>query len=104
LELIEVLALQHGPAHLSEPGFPIMTHTSFGRTTALVACFSPEPPSTEKLSTEIDYDRIAQTVIEKMRDAEQAKVRKVELSAAIDETVAAERDARLAGLRELMEV
>jgi hypothetical protein len=105
LELIEVLALQKGPAHLSEPGFPIMTHTSFGRTTALVACFSPEPPDTEELSVdvlEIDYDRIAQTVIEKMRDAEKAELRRAELVAAIDETVAVERDARLADLRELV--
>jgi hypothetical protein len=79
-----------------------MTHTSFGRTTALVACFSPEPPDTKELSIEIDYDRIAQAVIDKMRDAEKAELRRAELVTAIDETMAVERDARLADLRELV--
>lgn len=43
LALVEVLALSPGPRALSEPGFPVETHSVRGRQTALVACLSPSP-------------------------------------------------------------
>lgn len=45
LALVEVLALPHGPRHLSEPGFPVVaTHFTKGRQTALTAAFGAGLP------------------------------------------------------------
>lgn len=41
LSLVEVLALPPGPRSVSEPGFPVATHVSAGRQTALVASLGP---------------------------------------------------------------
>jgi hypothetical protein len=42
LALVEVLALSPGPRSVSEPGFPVQTHSRGGRQLALTASFGPE--------------------------------------------------------------
>ena len=42
LNLVVVLALAPGPRRLSEPGFPVATHVSAGRQTALTASLGPD--------------------------------------------------------------
>lgn len=42
LSLVELLALAPGPRRLSEPGFPVATHVSGGRQTALTASLGPD--------------------------------------------------------------
>lgn len=42
LSLVELLALAPGPRRLSEPGFPVATHVTSGRQTALVASLGPD--------------------------------------------------------------
>lgn len=42
LSLVELLALAPGPRRLSEPGFPVATHVTAGRQTALTASLGPD--------------------------------------------------------------
>lgn len=43
LSLVELLALSPGPRLHSEPGFPVATHVTRGRQTALTASLGPDP-------------------------------------------------------------
>jgi hypothetical protein len=53
LSLVELLALSPGPRRLSEPGFPVATHVSSGRQTALTASLGPDAnlPADARLTT-----------------------------------------------------
>jgi hypothetical protein len=98
LELIEVLALMPGPRELSEPGYPIETHVTNGRQTALVACLGPVSRETSQAPgapAEIDYSRLGASIVATMREIERTEARREELAAAIrataDEQVAQAR-------------
>lgn len=51
LSLVEVLALPPGPRHVSEPGFPVATHSVSGRQVSLTAALGPRPGATPTVKT-----------------------------------------------------
>jgi hypothetical protein len=110
LELIEVLALMPGPRELSEPGYPIETHVTNGRQTALVACLGPVSRETSQAPgapAEIDYNRLGASIVATMREIERTEARREELAAAIrataDEQVAQARVRLAAALPPVIE-
>lgn len=103
LELIEAMALQAGPKHLSEPGFPITVHFSGERQTALIACFGVAPAEEETIELtaelmEIDYDRLGASVAKALREHQAAEEHRAALMAAIEAEDQAEREAKRAEL------
>lgn len=107
LELIEAMALEPGPKHLSEPGFPITVHFSGERQTALIACFGVAPTEeqvTELTSEvmEIDYDRLGSSVAKALREHQAAEEYRAALTAAIQADDEAEREAKRAELAALI--
>lgn len=62
LSLVEILALSPGPRQHSEPGFPVATHVTAGRQTALVASLGPDPLETglRRIAAQpVDVDALA---------------------------------------------
>lgn len=82
LELIEVLALQEGPKHLSEPGFPVVTHVSNGRQTALIAAAGPFDDEKQDWGNGVppgfDVERFAESVGWKVVEITESKHKRQE--------------------------
>jgi surface antigen len=104
LALVEVLALSPGPRSLSEPGFPVETHLSNGRQTALVACLSPDPAQFARRAPGLDVAAIVREArAEDRRQAAEeaaASVAREELAGMFESDDKREREALAALLGE----
>lgn len=107
LSLVELLALAPGPRRLSEPGFPVATHVSAGRQTALTASLGPDAnlPADARLTTasaiEAAMDRVLQRreqALATQRDRETARAALQAEVERADQDVAAEARGALAEL------
>jgi hypothetical protein len=93
LSLVEVLALGPGPRQHSEPGFPVATHVSAGRQTALVASLGPDPDG-QVMTFGADVAGLVKAELDR-REAQAALRKQVEDE---DSALAAEARAALAEL------
>lgn len=98
LELVEVLALEKGPKHLAEPGFPVETHVSGGRQTALIAAAGPfdDEEQDSRVETVLDYQRLAAMTAAEIRRGEQRDRERIEARDRLSTTLADDARSELA--------
>lgn len=106
LSLVELMALSPGPRLHSEPGFPVATHVSAGRQTALVASLGPDPEGAGTLARRaplVDTAALAAAVV----DEQERRARRAEaataLSALIEADTRVERGNARAALASVLE-
>jgi hypothetical protein len=98
LSLLEILALSPGPRVHSEPGFPVSTHVTAGRQTALVASLGPDADTVSRIRRVpelVDTAALAAAVV----DEQERRARRAALSTELAELVNAKPDPYVAAVR-----
>lgn len=96
MSLIELLALSPGPRQHSEPGFPVATHSRFGRQVSLTAAFGV-PVDQGAVTVQLS-DRDIDLAIERREARRLARLALAEIVQRHDEEIRAEARTSLAAL------
>lgn len=103
LSLVELLALSPGPRQHSEPGFPVATHTRYGRQTALTAALGPVPGRLRTLRAEpLDTAALAAAVVDETERRAARATERAALAAIVEADTRATVDQAREGLAELL--